>query len=239
MLVDQGGRFTYKSLVGHQKEKLDDFGAFLPSIHSKCYKKQFRLCPSDEVLYQPNETLHQSNDIFSSTSARLRSPPVVPSKVTVKSNISGMQQPYYFVHVYSHEAKATEKALGAHLKIGTSGFDEFDDSFRILPLEAVVYDNGHVMGVLLKYIQCYDSLEGICSRNPDPSHVKKWIPQISQTLKRLHQQYQIVWGDVRAANVLIDMHGDVRLILFKGAFCAEHLNRAGEICSYGKRHWGD
>lgn len=75
------------------------------------------------------------------------------------------------------------------------------------------------MGLLLSYIDCQGAtLNCIDGRNPKYSQLRqKWLEQISHTLKHLHA-HNIVWGDAKAANVLLDMDENAYIVEFGGGY---------------------
>ncbi|PGH35247.1 hypothetical protein GX50_01943 [[Emmonsia] crescens] len=119
--------------------------------------------------------------------------------------------------VPSGDAGITMKELLAYSKIHTA---KFDATVRTSRLDGLVEDdNGHVMGLLLSYIDCRGAtLHCIDGRDPKYSELRqKWGDQISHTLKCLHSR-GIIWGDAKAANVLIDANGDAYSIDFGGGY---------------------
>lgn len=96
----------------------------------------------------------------------------------------------------------------------------FDSKILTSRLEGLVQDDvGHVMGMLLSYIDCGGAtLNCIDGQDPKYSEIRhKWVDQISHTLKHLHL-HGIIWGDAKAANVLIDVNEDPYLIDFGGGY---------------------
>lgn len=95
---------------------------------------------------------------------------------------------------------------------------KFDSTILTSQLEGLVQDDdGDVMGLVLSYIDCDGAtLNCIDGRDSKFSEVRqKWVDQISHTLKHLHL-HNIIWGDAKAANVLIDVNEDAYLIDFGG-----------------------
>lgn len=131
--------------------------------------------------------------------------------------IHGGPNPSFFKIVYRGDAGITMKELLAYSKIHTA---KFDATVRTSRLDGLVEDdNGHVMGLLLSYIDCRGAtLHCIDGRDPKYSELRqKWGDQISHTLKCLHSR-GIIWGDAKAANVLIDANGDAYSIDFGGGY---------------------
>lgn len=82
----------------------------------------------------------------------------------------------------------------------------------------------------LTYIDCHETtLACIDRRDPKYSQVRqKWVDQISNTLKQLHSR-NIVWGDAKAENALIDANGDAYLIDFGGGYTEGMVEK--EMCN--------
>jgi len=85
----------------------------------------------------------------------------------------------------------------------------------------VVLPDGSVDGMLLELI---DGVALQAWRPPDGQRIDqtlkdRWLEQIEDGLKHVHSNGE-VWGDVKAANVLIDKLGDAHIIDFDGGFTA-------------------
>jgi serine/threonine protein kinase len=97
---------------------------------------------------------------------------------------------------------------------------QFDSPILTSQLEGLVRDdNGYVMGLVLSYIDCAGAtLNCVDGHDPKFSDLRqKWVNQISQTLEKLHS-HNIIWGDAKAANVLVDVNEDAYLIDFGGGY---------------------
>ncbi|PGH23711.1 hypothetical protein AJ80_02317 [Polytolypa hystricis UAMH7299] len=73
-------------------------------------------------------------------------------------------------------------------------------------------------GLLLSWIDCQNmTLE--CALGPKtPIDLRqKWVDQLTVSLDRLHSA-GVIWGDVKAANVLVDRNGDIWMIDFGGGY---------------------
>ncbi|EGC41696.1 conserved hypothetical protein [Histoplasma capsulatum var. duboisii H88] len=149
-----------------------------------------------------------------------RSLPAVPHKVF----IHGRPNPSFFKIVYRGDVGITLKELLTYSKIHTA---KFDATVRTSRFEGLVEDDdGRVMGLLLSYIDCQGTtLQCIDGRDPRFSELrKKWLDQVTVTLKHLHSQ-GIIWGDAKAANILIDVNGDAYLIDFGGGYTQGWVGR--------------
>ena len=83
----------------------------------------------------------------------------------------------------------------------------------------VVLPDGNVDGMLLELI---DGVTLEAWRPPqgevvDPTLKRRWLAQLKEGLAHVHDNHQ-VWGDAKAANVLIDKRGDAHLIDFGGGY---------------------
>ncbi|PGH12736.1 hypothetical protein AJ79_04097 [Helicocarpus griseus UAMH5409] len=156
-----------------------------------------RLPFSTHVDYSMFPVYHPS-EVQVPIDASSTSLPAVPHKVF----IHGRPKPSFFNIVYAGDAGIILKELLAYSRIHMA---KFDATVRTSRLDGLVQDdNGHVMGLLLSYIDCRGTtLRCIDGRNPENSDSRqKWID----------------WGDAKAANVLIDVNGDAYLIDFGGGY---------------------
>jgi serine/threonine protein kinase len=91
-------------------------------------------------------------------------------------------------------------------------------------------ENGsQIVALLLTWIDCRRATNLECIANPrndTPLSLRlKWMGQIESTLEVLHQA-GIVWGDVKAANVLIDdVNQDAWIIDFGGGYTVGWVDR--------------
>ncbi|KAI9819450.1 MAG: hypothetical protein M1832_004013 [Thelocarpon impressellum] len=93
-------------------------------------------------------------------------------------------------------------------------------SFRVSALVGYVRasDDDGTIGVLLQYIEPKgedDSLKWQPLATIPASTKDKWARQIEETVERLHS-IDVIWGDVKPDNVLIDVHDDAWIIDFGG-----------------------
>lgn len=79
-------------------------------------------------------------------------------------------------------------------------------------------DKGLLLGLLLFYIDCEAStLQCAMRRVSSLSTRQYWAAEIGETLSYLHEA-GIVWGDAKAANILIDVRDDPWIIDFGGSY---------------------
>lgn len=93
-------------------------------------------------------------------------------------------------------------------------------------------DKSQVIGLLLHYIQVADTLhDKVVDLGSTGSDLKdKWKRQVRGTVEALHKA-GIVWGDVKASNVLVDTAGDAWVTDFGGRHTRGWVDRdkAGTI----------
>ncbi|KAJ5456825.1 hypothetical protein N7530_012099 [Penicillium desertorum] len=162
------------------------FGARLPS------SVDYSMFP----VYRPKEVQVP----ISADSAAL---PGVPRKVS----IHGRPQPSFFKIVFGGGMHIAAREILTYSKIRMA---KFDPPILASQLEGLVQDdNGYVMGLLLSYIDGGGTrLNCIDGRDPKYSELRhKWVDQVSHTLKQFHSQ-NIIWGDAKAENVLVDVNND-------------------------------
>lgn len=91
-----------------------------------------------------------------------------------------------------------------------------------------IWPGTRLVGLLLTYIENKGTLSDLAPwsdcTNEDRS---RWARQIRQSIERLHEA-DIVWGDAKPENVLIDKQGDAWLIDFDGSYTrgwVDEMNR--------------
>lgn len=114
--------------------------------------------------------------------------------------------------------------LNAYLRIDHL---EIEDGLRVPHIVGLVQeeDGSSYMGLLLSYIDCDGrTLEGAV-RADTPKHLRqRWAAQVTSTVEHLHEA-DIVWGDAKAANVLVDINMDAWIIDFGGGFTEGWVER--------------
>ncbi|KAJ5591605.1 uncharacterized protein N7459_001974 [Penicillium hispanicum] len=135
-----------------------------------------------------------------------------PRKVSAGGKI------YFFKPVDSKNKRGVLREMNIYRKM-----EETLESGEVINtprLHAVVRDefNATLIGLLLSWIDC-DNTTLECVLTPDtPSYLReKWYAQVTTTLSRLHQA-PIIWGDAKAANVLVDANDDAWMIDFGGGY---------------------
>lgn len=116
-----------------------------------------------------------------------------------------------------------DDSIGAHEvqtleKISKADFDP--QKVRTSRLYGIVEDDkSHVIGLLLHYIQVDDTLyyKVIETQSLGTDMKDKWKRQVTSTVEALHGA-GIVWGDVKASNVLLDTVGNAWVVDFGGGY---------------------
>ncbi|EON99259.1 putative protein kinase-like domain protein [Phaeoacremonium minimum UCRPA7] len=111
----------------------------------------------------------------------------------------------------------TKNELQAYKKIALANLDPHLNLCRLYGV--VIDDGGSILGLLLSYID-HDGHTLSTKVDPDypsASTRKRWMDQIEATVAELHRA-GIVWGDVKAENVLVDREDNVWVTDFGGGY---------------------
>ncbi|KJZ71697.1 hypothetical protein HIM_08894 [Hirsutella minnesotensis 3608] len=119
------------------------------------------------------------------------------------------------------------RELKAYKMIAAAGLDR---QLNLCHLYGVVMDDqGFILGLLLTFIDC-DVVPLSCMVHPDdpddppPASRQKWMGQLDTTFDMLHE-FGIVWGDVKAENVLIDQRNNAWITDFGGGYTEGWVDR--------------
>ncbi|KAI1167529.1 hypothetical protein F5B18DRAFT_602066 [Nemania serpens] len=96
---------------------------------------------------------------------------------------------------------------------------ELEEELRIPRLHGLVRgDSGLILGLLLTNIDCRASTLA-CAAKPDlPISLRQtWAAQVKSAVEGLHAA-GIIWGDVKPANVLIDVNSEAWVVDFGGGY---------------------
>ncbi|KAI9847475.1 MAG: hypothetical protein M1837_002376 [Sclerophora amabilis] len=124
--------------------------------------------------------------------------------------------PYFFKSTFHGKSRAMEREIETLLRLEETGLTK---TIRVPKLHGYVQfevDNG-ISGLLLTHIQQHDSLGGPTVDDAPLSLREKWFGDVKEMLRQLHES-EIVWGDAKADNVLIDPNQDVWIIDFGGSY---------------------
>lgn len=147
-----------------------------------------------------------------------------PRKVKVEGN-----EPTLFLkHFDRSHSKQAKRELQTYAKLKQDHLSHL----RVSRLFGVVLnDSGLLLGLLLSHIDCdSETLESAVRRGASLSKRQRWAAQITETLNHMHAA-GIIWGDAKAANVLIDAHDDAYVVDFGGSYTEGWVERelAGTI----------
>ncbi|KAL9112427.1 MAG: hypothetical protein Q9227_003269 [Pyrenula ochraceoflavens] len=101
-------------------------------------------------------------------------------------------------------------------------------SMRVPKLRGLVVEDDGVVGLLLDYIPTrYTTLTAAVESAAEEDHAArkaKWAAQVEETLALLHA-IDVVWGDVKPENILIDEKDDAWLLDFGGGWTEGWVDR--------------
>lgn len=134
-----------------------------------------------------------------------------PGKVLIDDG----QTACFFKPCYSRVQATTE--LQAYNKITVANLDP---QLYICRLHGVVMDdNGSVSGLLLSYIDHGGlAMSSRVDYDEPPASVRaRWVSQLDAAITALHKA-SVVWGDVKAENVLVDQDNNAWITDFGGGY---------------------
>ncbi|KAF1963921.1 hypothetical protein BU23DRAFT_585827 [Bimuria novae-zelandiae CBS 107.79] len=138
--------------------------------------------------------------------------PTRPGKVYIKG-----QDVCFFKKLQPSDISMTHRELSTYAKIHAA---ELKEDVRTSRLLGVVEDEGtsRIAGFLLSYIDCENKTLLYSGWGPNQTSLReKWIQQITHSIHELHA-HQIVWGDAKPNNVLVDVLDDAYLVDFGGGY---------------------
>lgn len=125
---------------------------------------------------------------------------------------------HYFLKYTTHgDEQRVTRDVESLLRLQDLGVTE---KIRLPKLHGYVQYEGEdrISGLLLTCIDARGTLATIVSfEDPSEKLKRKWINQIEVMLKAIHQA-GVVWGDVKADNVLIDKQNNAWIIDFGGSY---------------------
>ncbi|KAH8907867.1 hypothetical protein BR93DRAFT_958406 [Coniochaeta sp. PMI_546] len=137
---------------------------------------------------------------------------IAPPRQVVVPGPEGTEQTYYYKPFRrAHGTLAVEHELRALSKITTAGISR--SKALICHLHGVVADGIMFFGMLLTWIDAKTVLSSPLAEITPVNIRNRWATQISESLHELHKR-GLVWGDVKAENVLIDKEDNAWLTDF-------------------------
>jgi hypothetical protein len=128
------------------------------------------------------------------------------------------QQVCFFKQILPGDISSTVRELAAYAKIQAA---KFGPEVRTSQLLGVVEDEktSRVVGLLLSYIECEVGMTLLYTGcdSKFSSLQTTWLDQMAHTLKCLHAK-QIIWGDGKPDNVVIDSHNHAYIVDFGGGY---------------------
>ncbi|KAI0450720.1 hypothetical protein F5B21DRAFT_507905 [Xylaria acuta] len=146
------------------------------------------------------------DDLFNDPKDALSKP---PRKVLIDNEKTA----YSFKPCDSPESTMAE--LNAYKKTAAAGLAS---RLRLCPLYAIVMnDAGFVAGMLLTYIDGRSLSTQVDPDYPSASVKERWAGQLDSTLAELRKA-GVVWGNVKAENVLVDQDDNAWIIDLRGGY---------------------
>lgn len=125
-----------------------------------------------------------------------------------------------------HGSVQVTQELKTYKKIHAAGLDSQVNLCHVYNI--VMDDNDFILGILLTHIDCGRPLSTIVHpeepNDPPPALRERRMAQIEAALSALHAN-DMVWGDVKAENVLIDENDNAWLIDLGGGYTEGWVNK--------------
>ncbi|KAF1846718.1 uncharacterized protein K460DRAFT_367460 [Cucurbitaria berberidis CBS 394.84] len=169
------------------------------------------LLPASKTLDKSTLPVYRPKDIHVRLNDDAVALPPNPRKVYIKG-----KDVSFFKQILAGDIGMTVTELATYAKIHSA---ELGEDVRISRLLGVVEDEhtSRIVGLLLSYIDCENTTLSCAAYASEHILRERWLKQITHSLKELHT-HQIVWGDAKPDNVLIDVHDDAYLIDFGGGY---------------------
>ena len=171
---------------------------------------------------KPNKSLfpvYRPNDIHVTLSDDAVALPPQPGKVYIEG-----RNECFLKIINPGDVGMTVRELSTYTKIHSAGLG---DDVYVSKLLGIVEDEqtSRTVGLLLLYIECENKTLLCARRNAGyASQREKWLHQITNSVHELHK-HEIVWGDAKPDNVLIDRRSDAYLIDFGGGYTKRWVDK--------------
>ncbi|KAM0331571.1 hypothetical protein ACHAQA_003250 [Verticillium albo-atrum] len=150
----------------------------------------------------------QTTDIFS----------IIPQRVVV-----GGRSCFYKL---SASVESARNEIGKHDKIAASGLTPSDLSTSRLSA-IVVASKGRLRGLIYDFIESEERLTWAIGESTPLGLKEKWASQIKDTVTKMHR-LDVIWGDVKADNVLIDKDRNAVIIDLEGGITQGWVDHENE-----------
>lgn len=136
--------------------------------------------------------------------------PAHPGEVVTKDGTT-----FFFKPVDSIQPDAFKREI-KHLK----QLEDLDLDIKVPRLHGfVAFENSktNIMGLLLSVIEGATPLTHLLDKSVDPSLRKRWSDKVQHYVAQLHE-HDIVWGDAKADNFMVDKNDELWIIDFGGSY---------------------
>lgn len=138
-----------------------------------------------------------------------------PARVIVSQPDGQLVTCFFKPFQHAFRSAQTNTELMTHRKLARAQLTS--PEVRICRIYGVVRDESGLLGMLFPWID----MNAVLSRwhaQDSLSHLRhRWASQIDESIKALHQQ-DIIWGDAKAENILIDKDDNAWVIDFGGGY---------------------
>jgi hypothetical protein len=132
-----------------------------------------------------------------------------------KVRVADCDAPLFFKAYVLGDRRSAERELKVYSQIRQANLSRL----RTSALFGLVRDDsGWLLGLLLHYIDCNSlTLQHAVTPEVSLSMRQYWAAEIDETLTHLHEA-GVIWGDAKAANILVDAHDDPWIVDFGGSY---------------------
>ncbi|PNH44517.1 hypothetical protein VD0004_g3182 [Verticillium dahliae] len=143
---------------------------------------------------------------------------IIPQRVLVHGQ--------FIFYKSSVSTEGTRNEIGKYDKIAASGLSSSElPTSRLCAM--VVGSKGRLHGMIYHFIKSEERLTWAVDERAALALREKWAAQIKDTVAKLHH-LSVVWGDVKADNVLVDENGNAIVIDLEGGTTQGWVDREKE-----------
>lgn len=139
-----------------------------------------------------------------------------PTRVIVKGPDGGEVTCFFKSVKLSFGPEHARREVLIHEKIAKARIPPFPETL-IGQIYGVVHDGTFIFGMLFEWIDKKEELSKGLAEESSALLKQRWAGQIGRLVGHLHER-GIIWGDVKAENVLIDKNDDAWIIDFGGSY---------------------